>query len=169
MLTVREHKGRLAGLRVAIIGDIAHSRVARSNCEGFTKMGASVVLAGPPTMIPMGIESYGVDVTGDVDEAIVGADVIMLLRIQKERQQAGLFPTEREYARVYGINRRRLERAKDDVLVMHPGPVNRGVELAPDVADGPFSVILDQVTNGVAVRMALLLLVAGGTRNANPD
>jgi len=169
MLTVRQHKGRLAGLRVAIIGDIAHSRVARSNCEGFTKMGASVVLAGPPTMIPRGIESYGVDVTGDVDEAIVGADVIMLLRIQTERQQAGLFPTQREYARVYGINRRRLERAKDDVLIMHPGPINRGVELAPDVADGPFSVILEQVANGVAVRMALLLLVAGGTRNANQD
>ncbi len=169
MLTVRQHKGRLAGLRIAIIGDITHSRVARSNCEGFTKMGASVVLAGPPTMIPRGIESYGVDVTGDVDAAIDGADVIMLLRIQTERQQAGLFPTQREYARVYGLNRRRLERAKPDVLIMHPGPINRGVELAPDVADGPFSVILDQVANGVAVRMALLLLVAGGVRNANQD
>jgi aspartate carbamoyltransferase catalytic subunit len=132
-------------------------------------MGAEVVLAGPPTMIPMGVESYGVAVTADVDRAIDGADVIMLLRIQKERQQAGLFASEREYARVYGLNRRRLEKAKDDVLIMHPGPVNRGVELAPDVADGPFSVILDQVANGVAVRMALLLLVVGGVRNANQD
>jgi aspartate carbamoyltransferase catalytic subunit len=169
MLTVCQYKGRLDGLRIAIIGDIAHSRVARSNCEGFVKMGAEVVLCGPPTMIPKGIESYGVSVTGDVDEAIADADVIMLLRIQKERQQAGLFPSEREYARVYGINRRRLERARGDVLIMHPGPVNRGVELAPDVADGPFSVILEQVANGVAVRMALLLLVAGGTRNENQD
>lgn len=169
MLTVRQHRGRLDGLRIAIIGDIAHSRVARSNCEGFVKMGSEVVLCGPPTMIPKGIEAYGVTVTGDVDAAIAGADVIMLLRIQKERQQAGLFPSEREYARVYGLNRRRLERARRDVLIMHPGPVNRGVELAPDVADGPFSVILDQVANGVAVRMALLLLVAGGTRNENQD
>jgi len=169
LLTVREHKGRLAGLRVAIVGDIAHSRVARSNCVGFTRMGAAVVLAGPPTMIPRGIESLGVTVTHDVDEALRGADVIMMLRIQKERQQAGLFPTEREYARIYGLNRRRLAGAADDVLIMHPGPVNRGVEIAPEVADGPYSIILDQVTNGVAVRMALLFLVAGGTRNANPD
>ena len=169
LLTVREHKGRLAGLRVAIVGDIAHSRVARSNCVGFTRMGAAVVLAGPPTMIPRGIESLGVTVTHDVDEALRGADVIMMLRIQKERQQAGLFPTEREYARIYGLNRRRLAGAADDVLIMHPGPVNRGVEIAPEVADGPHSIILDQVTNGVAVRMALLFLVAGGTRNANPD
>ena len=169
MLTVRDRKGRLDGLRIAIIGDIAHSRVARSNCIGFTRMGSQVILAGPPTMIPKGIEQLGVEVTHEVDRAIAGADVIMMLRIQKERQQGGLFPTEREYARVYGLNRARLEKARPDVLIMHPGPVNRGVELAPDVADGPFSVILDQVTNGVAVRMALLFLVLGGTRNANPD
>ena len=169
MLTVRDHKGRLDGLRIAIVGDIAHSRVARSNCIGFTRMGSQVVLAGPPTMIPRGIEDLGVEVTHRVDRAIEGADVVMMLRIQKERQQGGLFPTEREYARVYGLNRARLGRARPDVLIMHPGPINRGVELAPDVADGPFSVILEQVTNGVAVRMALLFLVLGGTRNANPD
>jgi aspartate carbamoyltransferase catalytic subunit len=169
MLTVRDRKGRLDGLRVAIIGDIAHSRVARSNCIGFTRMGSRVVLAAPPTMMPRGIEQLGVETTCEVDRAIEGADVIMMLRIQKERQQAGLFPTEREYARVYGLNRARLQRARPDVLILHPGPVNRGVELAPEVADGPFSVILDQVSNGVAVRMALLFLVLGGTRNANPD
>ncbi len=169
MLTVRDHKGRLDGLRIAIIGDIAHSRVARSNCIGFTRMGSQVILAGPPTMIPKGIEQLGAEVTCKVDRAIEGADVIMMLRIQKERQQGGLFPTEREYARVYGLNRAHLAKARPDVLIMHPGPVNRGVELAPDVADGPFSVILDQVTNGVAVRMAMLFLVLGGTRNANPD
>ena len=169
MLTVRDHKGRVEGLRIAIIGDIAHSRVARSNCVGFAKMGARVILAGPPTMIPKGIEDLGAEVTYDVDRAIAGADVIMMLRIQKERQEGGLFPTEREFAQVYGLNPARLQKARPDVLIMHPGPINRGVEIAPEVADGPYSVILDQVTNGVAVRMALLFLVAGGTRNANTD
>jgi len=169
MMTVREKKGKIEGLRIAIIGDIAHSRVARSNCIGFTKMGASVVLAGPPTMIPKQIESMGASVTYDLNEAIEDADVIMMLRIQKERQKHFLFPTEREYAKVYGLNRERLKNAKDDALIMHPGPINRGVEISSDVADGPYSLILSQVTNGVAVRMALLYLVAGGVRNADVD
>jgi aspartate carbamoyltransferase catalytic subunit len=169
MMTVREKKGKIEGLRIAIIGDIAHSRVARSNCIGFTKMGASVVLAGPPTMIPKQIEAMGASVTYDLSEAIEDADVIMMLRIQKERQKHFLFPTEREYAKVYGLNRERLKNAKDDALIMHPGPINRGVEISSDVADGPYSLILSQVTNGVAVRMALLYLVAGGVRNADVD
>lgn len=168
-LTVREKKGSLDGLRIAIIGDVSHSRVARSNIAGFTKMGAEVVLAGPPTMIPAGIENMGASVTYHIEEAIRGADVIMMLRIQKERQKSFLFSGEREYARVYGLNRERLKHAKKDVLIMHPGPVNRGVEISPDVADGPYSVILDQVNNGVAVRMALLYLVSGGARNADSD
>jgi aspartate carbamoyltransferase catalytic subunit len=169
MMTVREQKGRIQGLRLAIIGDISHSRVARSNVIGFTKMGAEVVLAGPPTMMPMGVEELGASVTYDVNEAIGNVDVIMMLRIQKERQGGFLFPTEREYAIEYGLSLNRLKRAAPDVLVMHPGPMNRGVEIAPEVSDGPYSIILDQVTNGVAVRMALLYLLAGGTRNADSD
>ena len=169
MMTVREHKGRLSEIRLAIIGDIAHSRVARSNIVGFTKMGASVIVAAPPTMIPVGIESLGARVTHDIDEAVEGADVIMMLRIQKERLRSFLYPSDREYARFYGLNMKRLEKATKDVLIMHPGPMNRGVEIAPEVADGPFSIILDQVTNGVAVRMALLYLVAGGQRHADTD
>jgi aspartate carbamoyltransferase catalytic subunit len=169
MMTVREHLGRIAGLRIAIIGDIAHSRVARSNMIGFTKMGARVVVSGPPTMIPMGIESYGVSVTHHMEDAIDGADVIMMLRIQKERLESYLFPTEREYSKYFGLNKNRLKHAKEGVLIMHPGPINRGVEIAPDVADGPCSLILDQVANGVAVRMALLYLVMGGARDADAD
>jgi len=169
LMTVRENKGEVKGLRIAIIGDISHSRVARSNCIGFTKMGADVIISGPQTMIPKGIETLGVSVTHNVEDAICDADVVMMLRIQKERQKSFLFPSEREYAKVYGLSNKRLESAKDDVLIMHPGPINRGVEIAPEVADGPYSIILDQVTNGVAVRMALLYLVAGGTRNADTD
>ncbi len=169
MLTIRQNKGTLHGLKIAIIGDIAHSRVARSNCEGLTKMGSQVVLAGPPTMIPHGIESLGVTVAPSADAAIEGADVVMMLRIQKERQKSYSMSTEREYARFYGLNLERLAAAKEDVVIMHPGPMNRGVEIAPEVADGPYAVILDQVTNGVAVRMALLYLVAGGGRNADSD
>lgn len=164
MMTVREKKGTLAGLRIAIIGDIAHSRVARSDIVGFNKTGAEVILAGPPTMIPMGIEALGAQVTYDVQEAIRDADVIMVLRIQKERQQTFVFPSEREYAQCYGLNTERLASAKDEVLIMHPGPINRGVEIAPEVAEGPYSVILEQVTNGVAIRMALLYLLLGGPR-----
>lgn len=169
LMTIRENKGEVNGLRIAIIGDISHSRVARSNCIGFTKMGADVIISGPQTMIPKGIETLGVSVADNVEDAVCDADVIMMLRIQKERQKSFLFPSEREYAKVYGLSNKRLESAKDDVLIMHPGPINRGVEIAPEVADGPYSIILDQVTNGVAVRMALLYLVAGGTRNADTD
>jgi aspartate carbamoyltransferase catalytic subunit len=169
MLTVRQRKGSLEGLKIAIIGDIAHSRVARSNCLGFTRMGARVTLAGPPTMMPKGIETLGATVAPSVDAAIADADVVMMLRIQKERLKKFSMSTEREYARCFGLNRERLTLAKPDVVVMHPGPMNRGVEIAPDVADGPHSIILDQVTNGVAVRMALLYLVLGGSRNADPD
>ena len=169
MLTIEQHKGTLGGLRIAIIGDIAHSRVARSNCEGLTKMGADVVLAGPPTMMPRGIEQMGVSVAPSVDAAVEGADVVMMLRIQKERQKRFLMSTEREYARSFGLNLERVARAKSDVVIMHPGPMNRGVEISPEVADGPYSIILDQVTNGVAVRMALLYLVVGGSRHGNTD
>ncbi len=169
LMTVREHKGRVSGLRIAIIGDISHSRVARSNIIGFTKMGADVVLAGPPTMIPKGIESLGVSVTYNVNDAVCNADIVMMLRIQKERQKGLLFSTEREYAKVYGLTMERMKGAKKDVLIMHPGPVNRGVEIAPEVMDGPYSIIIDQVTNGVAVRMSLLYLTAGGARNVDAD
>jgi aspartate carbamoyltransferase catalytic subunit len=169
LMTVAEKKGKLSGLNIAIIGDISHSRVARSNCIGFKKMGSHVTLAGPPTMIPKGIETLGATVTYRVEEAIQEADVIMMLRIQKERQKNFLFPSEREYATVYGLTNNKLKNAKPDVLIMHPGPINRGVEIAPDVADGPHSIILDQVTNGVAVRMAILYLIVGGARDADTD
>ena len=164
MMTIREKKGRLNGLKVAIIGDIAHSRVARSNTVGLLKMGAKVTLAGPPTMIPKGVETLGAPVTFHIREAIANADVIIMLRIQKERQQAFLFPSEREYAQRYGLTKDNLAAAQEHVLIMHPGPINRGVEIAPEVADGPFSVILDQVANGVAIRMAVLFLLLGGPR-----
>jgi aspartate carbamoyltransferase catalytic subunit len=169
LMTVREKKGSLKGLRVAIIGDISHSRVARSDSIGFTKMGADVVLAGPPTMIPKGIESFGVTVACNSDEAVKDADVIMMLRIQKERQKNFLYPSDREYSKIFGLNPERLKKAGKDVLIMHPGPINRGVEISSEVADGPYSIILDQVTNGVSVRMALLFIVAGGVRNVDAD
>jgi aspartate carbamoyltransferase catalytic subunit len=159
--TIREKKNTIAGLTVTIIGDITHSRVARSNIALLQKMGAKVRLSGPYTMVPPHIEALGVSFIPDIGEAIRGADVIMMLRIQLERQQHGLFPTVREYARFFGLNRDKLQQAKPDVLIMHPGPLNRGVEISPDVADGPYSIILDQVTNGVAVRMALLYLLIG--------
>jgi aspartate carbamoyltransferase catalytic subunit len=165
MFTIREKKGRLQGLKIVIIGDIKHSRVARSNILGLRKMGADVTISGPPTMIPMNAESLGVKVTHNPAEAIKDKDVIMVLRIQLERQSKLLFPTLREYSTYFGINREILNNAKEDVIIMHPGPINRGVELASDVADGQFSVILDQVTNGVAVRMALLYLLMGGHRS----
>lgn len=162
LMTVRGNKGRLAGLRVAIVGDIAHSRVARSNIIGFTKMGAKVTIAGPPTMIPSQIENLGATVTYDVSEAIDGVDVIMMLRIQQERQNEFMFPSEREYAQRYGLNSARVAAAAKDVLIMHPGPVNRGLEISPEVADGPYSLILEQVSNGVALRMAILFILLGG-------
>jgi aspartate carbamoyltransferase catalytic subunit len=165
-LTMRQKKGRLKGLRVAIVGDILHSRVARSNLWLLAKMGASVVLCGPPTLVPPGIESLA-PVTYRIDEAVEGADVVMMLRIQMERMSGAFFPTTREYHRHFGLTVERVRRAKKDVLVMHPGPMNRGVEIASEVADGPFSVILDQVTNGVAVRMAVLYLLLGGSAEAS--
>lgn|SRR5574337_229928 len=161
MFTIREKLGTLEGRTVAIVGDIAHSRVARSNIYGLTTMGAKVRVCGPPTMIPPGIDRLGAQVYYDMDRAIDGADVIMMLRLQLERQAAGLFPGVREYARLYGMNGSRLEKAGKDVIVMHPGPINRGVEISSEVADGS-SVILDQVTNGVAVRMAVMYLLSGG-------
>jgi aspartate carbamoyltransferase catalytic subunit len=164
-LTMRQKKGRLKGLRVAIVGDILHSRVARSNLWLLSKLGASVVLAGPPTLIPPGIERLA-QVTHRIDEAVEGADVVMMLRIQLERMSGGFFPTTREYHRFFGLTEERVRRAKKDVLVMHPGPMNRGVEIASEVADGPYSVILEQVTNGVAVRMAVLYLLLGGSAEA---
>jgi aspartate carbamoyltransferase catalytic subunit len=162
MMTIREKKKRIAGLRVVIIGDIAHSRVARSNIYGLTKMGAKVAVAGPSTMMPRFVDRLGVEVHHHVKDAIRDADIIMMLRIQTERQDMSVFPSLREYANLFGLNRRRVALAKEDVIIMHPGPMNRGVEISPDVADGPYSVILDQVTNGVAVRMALLYLLSGG-------
>jgi aspartate carbamoyltransferase catalytic subunit len=162
MMTIRAKKGRIAGLKVAIVGDIAHSRVARSNIHGLTKMGAAVFLAGPATMIPREIEKMGVVAYTRIEEAIRDADIIMMLRIQTEREKQNIFPSLREYAQHFSLNRRNIGLARKDVLIMHPGPMNRGVEISPDLADGPHSIILDQVTNGVAVRMALLYLLTGG-------
>jgi aspartate carbamoyltransferase catalytic subunit len=159
--TLRQKKGRLAGLRVAIIGDVLHSRVARSNAWLLTKMGADVVLCAPPTLMPPGIERLA-PVTNRIDEAVEGADAIMMLRIQQERMTGGYFPSTREYHVRFGLTEDRVRRAANDVLILHPGPMNRGVEIASEVADGPYSVILDQVTNGVAVRMAVLYLLLGG-------
>jgi aspartate carbamoyltransferase catalytic subunit len=162
MMTVREKKGKIEGLKIAIVGDISHSRVAHSNIIGFTKMGARVHVSGPATLIPQGIEQLGATVSRNLAEAVADADVIMALRIQKERQLDPLFPSLREYASFFGINRQLLRSAKADAIIMHPGPINRGVEMTHDVADGEQSVIMDQVTNGVAVRMALLYLIMGG-------
>lgn len=169
LLTIREKKGPIEGLQVAIIGDIAHSRVARSNIIGLKTMGAQVMVAGPPTMIPPFIDSMGVGVTSSIQEAVTWADVIMMLRVQLERQKQMLFPSLREYSRFFGLNLEMLKKAKRNVIIMHPGPINRGVEIQSEVADGPYSVILDQVTNGVAVRMALLYLLSGGKKSEMAD
>jgi aspartate carbamoyltransferase catalytic subunit len=160
--TIREHKKRIAGLKVAIVGDLLHSRVLRSNVLLLTRLGADVWVSGPPTMVPAGIERLGVHVSTSVDEAVADADVIMMLRIQQERLQGAFFPSLREYFDVFGMTAARVARARPDVIIMHPGPMNRGVEIASDVADGRYSVILEQVANGVAVRMAVLYLLAGG-------
>jgi aspartate carbamoyltransferase catalytic subunit len=160
--TIRERKGRLAGLKVAIVGDLLHSRVLRSNILLLTKMGADVWVCGPPTLIPTDVTRFGVRATSRIDEAVRDADVVMLLRIQLERMEGAFFPSLREYFNVFGMTEARLRYAKPDVMIMHPGPMNRGVEIASEVADGPYSVILDQVANGVAVRMAVLYLLAGG-------
>jgi aspartate carbamoyltransferase catalytic subunit len=159
MYTMREKLGGIKGLRVAIVGDIRHSRVARSNVYGLTKMGASVVVAGPPTLLPPEMDALGCGVTDRVDDAIRGSDVVMGLRIQLERQKKGLFPSVREYHRYFGLTEERIAMARDGALVMHPGPVNRGAEIATEVADSSESVINEQVTNGVAVRMALLFML----------
>lgn len=163
MMTIRNHKGSLEGLKIAIVGDITHSRVARSNIFGMVTMGANVHIAGPPTMVPAQLEQLGVTVHRQAAGALEGADVIMMLRIQKERMGSGLFADDREYFRFYGLTVERLALAQPDAIVMHPGPINRGVEIASEVADGPNNVILDQVSNGVASRMAVLYLVAGGS------
>jgi aspartate carbamoyltransferase catalytic subunit len=163
LFTIRERLGRLAGLKVAIVGDIANSRVARSNIFALGAMGARVQVSGPGTMLPPGLEQLGVTVHRQIESAIAGADVVMMLRIQKERMGSDLFPSDREYFRRFGLTRERLRLAKPNVLVMHPGPINRGVEITADVADGPESVILDQVKNGVAVRMAVLYVLAQRT------
>ena len=162
LFTIRESKGSIAGLTVTIVGDILHSRVARSNIWGLTKLGAKVRLVAPPTLMPPGIEHLGAEVFYRPEEALAGSDVVMALRIQKERQQKGLFPSLREYAKIYGINQERLALAKDGCLLLHPGPINRGIELSNTVADSIQSRINEQVTNGVAVRMAILFLLMGG-------
>ncbi len=172
MLTIRRSLGGLRGRIVTIVGDITHSRVARSNIWGLTRMGAKVRVCGPRTLLPAGIEQLGVEVHDRLQPGLDGADVVMMLRIQKERLKRGghFFPSSREYSRLFGLNRDKLRRwARKDVVIMHPGPINRGVELEPEVADGPWSVILDQVENGVAVRMAVMYLVLGGERAARQE
>jgi aspartate carbamoyltransferase catalytic subunit len=163
--TIRRHKGTLKGLKVAILGDLLHSRVLRSNVLLLTKLGADVWLCGPPTLMPPGIDRLGLKVTSAVEDAVADADVIMMLRIQLERMQGAFFPSLREYFNVFGMTEERVQLAKRDAIIMHPGPMNRGVEIASEVADGPYSVILEQVANGVAVRMAVLYLLAGGVEH----
>ena len=163
--TIRQHKTSLAGLKIAIVGDLLHSRVLRSNVLLLTRLGAKVWVCGPPTLVPPGIERLGVTVTSRVEEAVADADVIMMLRIQLERMQGAYFPSLREYFQVFGVTAERVKLARPDAMIMHPGPMNRGVEIASEVADGPYSVILEQVANGVAVRMAVLYLLAGGVEH----
>ncbi len=161
IFTIRRVKGRLEGLTVGLVGDIAHSRVARSNIHGLTKLGARVIVCGPPTLVPASIACLGVEVSYRLDDVLPRCDVINMLRIQFERQRGGLFPSIHEYANLFGMDRQRLRRAKPDLLLLAPGPINRGVEITPEVADGPHSAILEQVSNGVAVRMAVLELLSG--------
>lgn len=162
LYTIREKMGRINGLKVAIVGDILHSRVAKSNIYGLLKMGAEVTVVGPPTLMPKGIEQFGVRVAHSLDDVLNQMDVVNILRIQLERQQRGYFPTLKEYSKLFGVNMERLSKAKHDLLVMHPGPANLGVEISEEVSVHPQSVITEQVTNGVAVRMALLYLLTGG-------
>jgi aspartate carbamoyltransferase catalytic subunit len=163
--TIRQHKKTIEGLKIAIVGDLLHSRVLRSNVLLLTKLGADVWVCGPPTLVPAGIGRLGVRVSTCVEEAIADADVVMMLRIQQERMQGAYFPSLREYFTLFGMTTERVARAKPDVIIMHPGPMNRGVEIASEVADGPYSVVLEQVANGVAVRMAVLYLLAGGVED----
>ncbi len=162
LFTIREKYKKVKGLKAVIVGDIKYSRVARSNIWGFSTMGADVSVCGPTTLMPVEIEKMGVKVYSDLDRALEGADVVIVLRIQLERQKGGLLPSLREYTNKFGITKDRLERLNENFTIMHPGPINRGVEITPEVADGPHSVILDQVTNGVAIRMAVLYLLSGG-------
>lgn len=162
LLTIRDHLGRIEGLKVCIVGDVLHSRVARSNLFGLVKLGAEVAVCGPPTLVPPAIAELGATVFTRIEEAIEWADVLNVLRLQLERMEGGFVPSLREYNRVWGVTTERLTAAPKDILILHPGPMNRGVEIDSDVADGPHSVILNQVTNGVAVRMAVLYLLAGG-------
>jgi aspartate carbamoyltransferase catalytic subunit len=162
LLTLRDHLGDLTGKRVCIVGDVLHSRVARSNIWGLQRVGAEVAVCGPRSLLPNAIEDFGITVFDRIDDAIEWADALNVLRLQFERMTAGYIPSSREYNRVFGVSRERLDRAKREILVLHPGPMNRGVEIDSDVADGPHSVILHQVTNGVAIRMAVLYLLAGG-------
>jgi aspartate carbamoyltransferase catalytic subunit len=164
LFTIRERKGRIEGLVVAIVGDVLHSRVARSNLFALRALGATVRLVGPPTLLPREFGSFGAEVSHDLYAGIEDADVIMMLRIQRERQGANYFPSLDEYSRLFGLDRKAVERAKPDVTILHPGPMNRGIEISSEVADGPYSVILNQVTNGIAVRMALLYLLATRSR-----
>ena len=166
MLTIRDTLGRIAGLKVCLVGDILHSRVARSNIYGLLKLGAEVAVCGPRTLLPRGVEELGVSVFGRIEDAIEWADVLNVLRLQLERMKAGYVPSLREYNRVWGVSSARLDAAPRDIVILHPGPMNRGVEIDSDVADGPHSVILNQVTNGVAIRMAVLYLLAGGVPDA---
>jgi aspartate carbamoyltransferase catalytic subunit len=171
LLTIRDHRGPIEGLRVCIAGDVLHSRVARSNIHGLRRLGAEVAVCGPATLLPPDVEALGVTVFRRIEEAIEWADVLNVLRLQLERMKSGFIPSLREYNRVFGVTRQRVEQAPRDLLILHPGPMNRGVEIDSDVADGPHSVILQQVTNGVAVRMAVLYLLAGGppeTGSAEP-
>jgi aspartate carbamoyltransferase catalytic subunit len=161
IFTIRRHKKSIEGLTVGLVGDIAHSRVARSNIHGLLKLGAKVIVCGPPTLMPQAIAQLGVEVSHRLDDILPRCDVINLLRIQFERQRNGLFPSISEYARLFGVDKERLRRAKPDILLLAPGPINRGVEVTPEVADGPHSAILQQVTNGLAVRMAVLHLLCG--------
>ena len=167
IFTIRQKRGRIDGLKVAIVGDVAHSRVARSNIWGLQKLGAEVFVVGPPTLVPRGIAKLGVNVCHHLDDILSEIDVFNMLRIQRERQDKALFPTIREYSRLFGLNGKRMQRVKPDALILHPGPINRGVEVTPDVADGSQSVILDQVTNGLAVRMGVLYLVGTTSTDAS--
>lgn len=167
LYSIRERFASLDGLRIAIVGDIAHSRVARSNIKAFTKMGAQVTLVGPPTLMPPAIEGWGAELSVDLDDVLPKVDVVYLLRVQKERQDEQLFPSTREYAALWGLDRKRVEQLKPEALIMHPGPMNRGVEIASEVADLERSIITNQVTNGIAVRSALLYLMLGEEGNSN--
>ena len=167
LFTVREHRGHIEGLRVAVVGDVVHSRVARSVVQGFVTMGAEVTVVGPPTLVPPGEQRWGAAVTHDLDEVLGKTDVLYVLRVQSERMHRQFFPSPREYARLWGVDRDRLARLPEDAVVLHPGPMNRGVEITADVADAPNAVITQQVTNGIAVRMSCLYLLLGGEKETS--